>query len=326
MILRNIIFFSWAAIVHSCFGSYILFNLSIFLTWCSCCERNWSCYSLCFDTVWETQGGRQQSKHSTPVIPWKSLPFQHGHFPSWGAVTAPPAGDAIVWILLFNLFWCCLLNILCRAWSFSPVFFFFLICFNDSLLSVFNDSLWSPFPDFEHPLCVWKVSLSMMGWNWMGFKVFSILVWMKPQIKLLCVYSLKSSCLHWSWKYSWCLDRALKIFLNSNKFSVARSCLIAWSWRDFIPQMRLSLHRIFISWTLSPKNSSVNQKWSVKWLHLGSVMATHGHGISRRTRIFSWSFGGLAYIFKKILWWKNRGIGVDNIDSGLYFRKHSVAF
>lgn len=52
-------FFSCVAIVHSCFGSYILFNLSIFLTWCSCCERNWSCYTMCFDTVCKMQGGRQ---------------------------------------------------------------------------------------------------------------------------------------------------------------------------------------------------------------------------------------------------------------------------
>lgn len=88
-------------------------------------------------------------------------------------------------------------------------------------------------------------------------------------------------------------------------------------------------NRIFVSWSLSPKNNSVNQKWflrgSVKWPQQGSVMATHGHVISKRNRIFRWYFGTRAHFLKTIPWWNSRGIGVYNVDSGLYFRKHSVA-
>lgn len=57
--------------VCSDFGAFLLLNLSIFLTLRCCCERNWSCYALRFDTVYKRQGGRQQTTHSMPAISLK---------------------------------------------------------------------------------------------------------------------------------------------------------------------------------------------------------------------------------------------------------------
>lgn len=125
--LGSFIFFSWAATVRSCFGSYIPFNLSIFLTWCSCWEGNWSCYTVCFDAVCKMQGGRQETKHSMPVISLKLPMFQRCGSPSQWAVIAPQqeASRCVNVALSFGLtFWCCLLNTLCSARKLSPCFSF----------------------------------------------------------------------------------------------------------------------------------------------------------------------------------------------------------
>lgn len=44
---------------------FFLVNLSIFLAQRGCCERNWSCYTPCFDTVCKGQDGRPSTRHST---------------------------------------------------------------------------------------------------------------------------------------------------------------------------------------------------------------------------------------------------------------------
>lgn len=98
--------------------------------WSGCCERNWSCSSECFDTVCKMQGGRQQSKHSVPVISLKSLMFRRCDSRSEGAVILP-GGERIV------LFKCCFsicFNVLVVSPKRAVDAFIQLLVSNDSLL------------------------------------------------------------------------------------------------------------------------------------------------------------------------------------------------
>lgn len=93
-------------------------------------------------------------------------------------------------------------------------------------------------------------------------------------------------------------------------------------------QIRISLNRIFISWSLSPKNLGEPKLIPLWQCGVTSAGKRDGHSWPcdfREKYAFQMVLWGTCmYFFKEIQGWNNRGIGIYNIDSGLYFRKHSV--